>query len=120
MSERMEILPKKLNEAEEVIQLLVDAGLMLPQAVKKGTPPPDPISSSERLRIAAMLGASAGQISFRNHDRRTRGIVNIVYFDTSCGSKKGPISPLKSGLFAHSMARTGKLYEITCLRLAIQ
>ena len=33
---RLQVISNKANEAEEVIQLLVDAGLMLPQAVKKG------------------------------------------------------------------------------------
>ena len=58
---RLQVISNKANEAEEVIQLLVDAGLMLPQAVKKGPLPPDPMSSEERLQIAAILGQVPGK-----------------------------------------------------------
>ena len=58
---RIQILPEIANENEEILQIFVDAGLMLPQAVKKGPLPPDPVSEEERLRIAAILGQVPGK-----------------------------------------------------------
>lgn len=58
---RLQVLPETANENEEILQIFVDAGLMLPQALKKGPPPPDPVSKKERLRIAEILGQVPGK-----------------------------------------------------------
>ena len=57
---RIQVLPTEpVDEAEEVIQLLVAAGLMTPP--KKGTPPPDPVSEEERRELAEILGKALGK-----------------------------------------------------------
>ena len=57
---RIQVLPTEpVDEAEEVIQLLVAAGLMTPP--KKGTPPPDPVSEEERRELAEILGKAPGK-----------------------------------------------------------
>ena len=58
---RLQILPKETDEAEQIVQLLVNAGLMLPQTAKKGVIPPDPVSKEERLRLATILGQAPGK-----------------------------------------------------------
>jgi predicted DNA-binding antitoxin AbrB/MazE fold protein len=56
----LQVLPvEPVDEAEEVIQLLVAAGLMTPP--KRGTPPPDPISEEERRELADILGKAPGK-----------------------------------------------------------
>jgi hypothetical protein len=48
------------DEGEEMIRLLVAAGLMRPRP-KRGTPPPDPVSEEERLRLADIMGNAPGK-----------------------------------------------------------
>jgi predicted DNA-binding antitoxin AbrB/MazE fold protein len=48
------------DEVEALIQRLVAAGLMRPRP-KSGTPPPDPVSEEERLRLAEIMGNAPGK-----------------------------------------------------------
>ena len=55
-----EALEESADEAKEVIQALVAAGLM--QApVKRSSPPPDPVSEEERRELAQILGRAPGK-----------------------------------------------------------
>ena len=55
-----EALEESADEAKEVIQALVAAGLM--QApVKRSSPPPDPVSEQERRELAQILGRAPGK-----------------------------------------------------------
>jgi predicted DNA-binding antitoxin AbrB/MazE fold protein len=47
------------KEAEEVMQLMVQAGLMQPQ--EKRTPPPNPLSEQERQQLADEIGRIPGK-----------------------------------------------------------
>jgi predicted DNA-binding antitoxin AbrB/MazE fold protein len=59
---RIQVVPETVaeDEGEEMIRLLVAAGLMRPRP-KKGTPPPDPVSEEERLRLADIMGNAPGK-----------------------------------------------------------
>ena len=59
---RIQVVPETVaeDEGEEMIHLLVAAGLMRPRP-KKGTPPPDPVSEEERLRLADIMGNAPGK-----------------------------------------------------------
>jgi predicted DNA-binding antitoxin AbrB/MazE fold protein len=58
---RIHVLPEKpISEAEEAIQVLVEAGLMR-RSQSLGPPPPDPISEQERQELANILGQAPGK-----------------------------------------------------------
>jgi predicted DNA-binding antitoxin AbrB/MazE fold protein len=59
---RIQVVPETVaeDEGEEMIRLLVAAGLMRPRP-KKGTPPPDPVSEEERRELAERLGRAPGK-----------------------------------------------------------
>jgi predicted DNA-binding antitoxin AbrB/MazE fold protein len=59
---RIQVVPEAVaeDEGEEMIRLLVAAGLMRPRP-KKGAPPPDPVSEEERLRLADIMGNAPGK-----------------------------------------------------------
>ena len=59
---RIQVVPETVveDEGEEMIRLLVAAGLMRPRP-KKGTPPPDPVSEKERRRLADIMGNAPGK-----------------------------------------------------------
>jgi predicted DNA-binding antitoxin AbrB/MazE fold protein len=48
------------DEVEEIIQSLVASGLMRARP-EKATPPPDPVSEEERLRLADLMGQAPGK-----------------------------------------------------------
>ena len=48
------------GEAEEIIALLVAAGLLRRRAAQ-GAPPPDPVPAEEREELARILGAAPGK-----------------------------------------------------------
>ncbi len=58
---RIQVLPEQpTDEVEEIIQLLVTAGLMRPPSLK-GSPPPDPVSEAKRRELAEILGRAPGK-----------------------------------------------------------
>ena len=60
---RLQILPEEpapANEADEIVKIMVAAGLMRPPAWR-GTPPPDPVSEQERRELADLLGSAPGK-----------------------------------------------------------
>jgi predicted DNA-binding antitoxin AbrB/MazE fold protein len=59
---RIQVVPETVaeDEGEEMIRLLVAAGLMRPRP-KRGTPPPDPVSEEERHELAERLGRAPGK-----------------------------------------------------------
>jgi predicted DNA-binding antitoxin AbrB/MazE fold protein len=64
---RIQVVPEEAvereapeDEVEALIQRLVAAGLMRPRP-KRGTPPPDPVSEEERLRLAEIMGNAPGK-----------------------------------------------------------
>ena len=59
---RIHVVPEvpQEDEGEEMIRLLVAAGLMRPRQ-QRGTPPPDPVSKEERRELAERLGRAPGK-----------------------------------------------------------
>lgn len=62
----LQILPPKpqnnKSEREEILQLLVTVGLMQASQLKKSaSPPPNPVSKTERQKLADILGQSPGK-----------------------------------------------------------
>ena len=58
---RLQLLPDEwADEAEEIIGLLLAAGLMR-QPPRRAPMPPDPVSPEERRRIAEILGKATGK-----------------------------------------------------------
>jgi predicted DNA-binding antitoxin AbrB/MazE fold protein len=59
---RIQVLPEmgEEDEGEEMIRLLVAAGLMRPRP-RIGTPPPDPVPEEERREMAERLGRAPGK-----------------------------------------------------------
>ncbi len=49
------ILPRESIETDEIIRIMVEAGLMRPRSLK-ALEPPDPVSEEEREEIAKKLG----------------------------------------------------------------
>ena len=58
---RVIILPEQpADESDEIIQMMVRAGLMHPHRPRH-SPPPDPVSKKERSRLAEKLGQAPGR-----------------------------------------------------------
>ena len=56
---RLQLLPQEVDEAEEIIQLMVEAGLMRSRPAS-GPPPRDPVSDAERQELARIAGQTPG------------------------------------------------------------
>jgi predicted DNA-binding antitoxin AbrB/MazE fold protein len=56
---RIQVWPEETSEEEEVLRLLVSAGLMRPRPRRE--PPPPPLSDKERLALADQIGRAAGK-----------------------------------------------------------
>ena len=58
---RLQLLPEVThNTIEEIIQLMVTAGLMRPQSIPNSVPP-DPVSATERRELAQAVGQAPGK-----------------------------------------------------------
>ena len=58
---RLQLLPDEwVDEAEEIVGLLLAAGL-LRQPPRRTPKPPDPVSADERRRLAQMAGSAEGR-----------------------------------------------------------
>ena len=64
---RLQVLPEEPkaqeepeDELEKVIQSLIASGVTRPRP-NRGTPPPDPVSEEERLRLADIMGHAPGK-----------------------------------------------------------
>lgn len=56
---RIQVWPEETSEEEEVLRLLVSAGLMRPRPRRE--PPPPPLSDEERLTLADQIGRAPGK-----------------------------------------------------------
>jgi predicted DNA-binding antitoxin AbrB/MazE fold protein len=56
---RIQVWPEEPSEEEEVLRLLVSAGLMRPRPRRE--PPPPPLSDEQRLILADQIGRAPGK-----------------------------------------------------------
>jgi predicted DNA-binding antitoxin AbrB/MazE fold protein len=56
---QIQLWPEEAPEKEEILQLMVDAGLMRPRP--RHAPPPPPLSNQERLALAEQIGRAPGK-----------------------------------------------------------
>jgi len=57
---RIQVWPEDMPEEEEVLQVLIRAGLMRPQP-RRVSPPPPPLSEAERQALADEVGRAPGK-----------------------------------------------------------
>ena len=57
---RIQVWPEQEPEEEEVLRILTQAGLMRPQ-LRRGAPPPPPLSEDERQALADEVGSAPGK-----------------------------------------------------------
>jgi predicted DNA-binding antitoxin AbrB/MazE fold protein len=57
---RIQIWPEEVPEEEEVLRVLIQAGLMRPQP-RRESPPPPPLSEDERQALADEVGRAPGR-----------------------------------------------------------
>ena len=57
---RIQVWPDEVSEVEDVLSVLVRAGLMRPQP-GRGAPPPPPLSAEQRQALADEVGRAPGK-----------------------------------------------------------